>query len=119
MADVITVTTELNDDSWEITASVSSPDVLPAEIFTYNNTGTTTLGTYVGVCSKGELERFQVWQGSALPVFGNRFVRHDEAKISVDISRDPQIIVDNLLDTARTLKAQLSSVVSTTNLYSI
>jgi hypothetical protein len=119
MSDVITVTTALSGNSWTVTATVTTPGVLPAEIFAYENTGTAALGNYVGVCSFDELTRFQIWNSQALPLFGNKFVRTSQAKITVPISVDTSAVVANLISTAKMLKAEITAKSDTSQAYSI
>lgn len=117
--DAITVNIALSGDSWTITAQVTTPSVLPAAIFIYENTGTTILGDYVGVCSFDELQRLQVWNSQALPVFGNKFVRSTQAKITVPISVDPSTVTTNLINTAKTLKAEMLANATSSRVYQI
>jgi len=119
MSDSITISTSLSGNSWIIEASVTSATVLPAEIFAYANTGTTTLGDYYGVCSFEELTRFQIWNSTALPMFGNKFVRTGQAKITVPISVDPAVVSANLISTATTLKAEITAKTNTSHVYII
>lgn len=119
MSDAITITTSLSGNSWVIEAFVSTPVALPAEIFTYENTGTTALGVYIGVCNFEELTRFQIWNSQALPMFGNKFVRTDRAKITVPISVDPSLVTTNLISTATALKAEITAKASTSHVYQI
>lgn len=119
MADSITLTTELQGDSWSITGSVTPGGVLPAEIFVYKNTGTVTLGPYVGVCKLSELQRIQIWAGVAIPKFGNKFVRSDQAKITLPVSEDPSLVTFNIINTAKALKTEMLAASSSTTVYPI
>ena len=119
MADSITVSTSLSGNYWIIEASVTSATILPSEIFAYANTGTTTLGEYYGVCSLEELTRFQIWNSQALPIFGNKFVRTSQAKITVPISVDPSVVSSNLISTATTLKTEIIAKTNTSHVYTI
>jgi hypothetical protein len=120
MADNISVVTELSNNQWTITAEVvAGSTVLPAEIFVYENLGTTTLGPYVGVCDRAELLRFQIWTGTAIPKFGNRFVRTSQAKINVSLSSDPQPVITNLISSAKALKTELLAETSSTTVHTI
>lgn len=119
MSDAITVKVSLSGNFWLIDAQVTTPGALPAEIFAYENTGTTTLGVYIGICNLEELTRFQIWNSQALPVFGNKFVRTDRAKITVPISVDPAYITNNLIKTATSLKAEITAKADTSHVYQI
>lgn len=119
MADSLIVTVELVSDHWEITAQVNPHDTLPAHIFIFENTGDIVLGKYVGVASLDELKRIQEWTYTAIPVFGNRFVRTNQAKIQMPLNVVPQTIVDNILSSTKALKTQLQAASSTTTVYPI
>ena len=83
MSSSLQITQNLGSDGrWEIIASVSPGGTLPQDIFIYNNTGTTSLGSYVGVCELSEYQRFQTFTGAALPIFGNKYVKFTQGKIS-------------------------------------
>lgn len=70
-----------SDGNWQITANVLPGGTLPLDIFIYENTGTTTLGQYVGVCNLDEYQRLQTFTGTAIAVFGNRFVKYTQGVI--------------------------------------
>lgn len=121
MSDSLQITTGLNQDIWQIQATVSVPTVLPAEIFIYRNLGTSTLGDYIGVCNLDELTRLQKWSGSAIPVFGNAFVRHSQAKIMLPLSDAAAVTraTNNLIQNTKTLKAQLTAAADSTTIVTI
>jgi hypothetical protein len=119
VADTIEVTVNLSPDGWTIEADVIAHAVLPTYIFLYENSGQNVLGRYFGVCNFKELSKYQEWQGTAVPQFGNKFVRHNHAKITLPISSDPNSTVSNLINTAKALKQELSSVENTTTVYTI
>lgn len=112
------IVTQLTGDQYVITASVLPGGYLPQNIFLYQNTGTTTLGLYYGVCNTDELTRFQVWSGSAIPLFGNAFVRYNQAKIIVNVQQQATGIISNIqtgvqqLSTAMQLAANSSQIIT-------
>jgi hypothetical protein len=112
------ITTVLQGDSWIITANVLPESFLPAEIFIYENTGTSELGTYQAVCSKEELLRLQIWSGTPIVKFGNKYVRYGQAKIIIDATTNnaqvPQTVVDHLILTTKLLSQALQTAASTT-----
>ncbi|MNK27649.1 hypothetical protein D3C87_460110 [compost metagenome] len=115
----IEITTQIEGDKIVVTAKVLDNSFLPDEIFIYKNNGTTTLGDYYGICDKDELTRFQVWSGTAIPVFGNQFVRYGSAKIVLDIQADVQRTIDNLVKTATDLSTALKTASSSTQIVNI
>jgi len=91
---------------------------LPGEIFIYENTGTTTLGEYIGICNLDELSRLQVYNSStAIPKFANKYLRHNTAKILLSLTEDHTPYVTrattsiNSLGTEMKLKTTASSIV--------
>ena len=52
-------------------------------------------------------------------MFGNKFVRTDQAKITVPISVDPSYVVSNLIATATSLKAEITAKADTSHVYQI
>jgi hypothetical protein len=117
------ITTQLQEDQWIITATVLAGSFLPPNIFIYENLGTDQLGQYQGVCSKDELLRLQVWNGTPIPIFGNRFVRFNSAKIIIDAGSNPdtapQTAITNLTNTASQLSKALQAVSSTTQVVTV
>lgn len=80
MSSLLNITTQLSTDNlWEVTATISPEGTLPPDIFIYENFGGTTLGKYAGVCSVDQYQRFQTFSGASIPVFGNRYVKYNQA----------------------------------------
>src|ERR1700739_3456082 len=117
MSSQIQVNTQLVEDQWIVTATVTPGGTLPVNIFAYNNSGTTVLGTYIGVCDIDELTRLQTWSGVAVPVFGNKFVKYNQAKIVIASNENPEDVVTNLTYTAGLLSQQIQSQGNVTNTY--
>lgn len=109
MSSQLQITTQLNNDLWTITATVIPGGTLPQGIFIYNNTGSDVLGPYIGVCNISELTRLQLWSGSVLPVFGNKFVRYSQAKINISIQEDLDSVIQNLINTATLLSKEIQA----------
>jgi hypothetical protein len=83
---------------------------LPGDIFLYLNTGTTTLGEYQGVCSIDEMARTQVFNPSvAIPIFGNKFVRYNTAKIVLGLTDDYNLTVTRLKTSIKALSVSIST----------
>lgn len=119
MASTINVITELQGDHYLITATVQAGGTLPREIFVYENSGSNTLGNFYGTCSVEELGRFQIFTGTAIPTFGNRFVRYQEAKIHVNLSDDPISVVNSLIKNVKLLSTTLQTKITTSANYII
>lgn len=109
MANQVDTLIRLVDDHWEVTAEVAPGGTLPLEVFTYENTGDSTLGGYYGTCSVEELGRYQIWQGNPIPLFGNRFVRHGQAKIVVSLADDPKQVVATIIKNLTSLSLAYQS----------
>jgi hypothetical protein len=98
MASTLNVTTTLVTDHYLITASLALGGTLPREVFIYENTGDGTLGNFYGTCNVQELGRLAIFTlGTPQPTFGNKYLRHWEAKIKVPLDQDPVPVVDTLL----------------------
>jgi len=110
MSNTLTINTALVNDHWEITATMQA-GTLPAEIFVSLNTATNTLGQYVGVCDLDEISRLQVFSGTPIPIFGNKYVRTSSVTIIATLDTITSTITTaivnsvNLLSTAYKAKA--------------
>jgi len=113
------ITTQLDGDTYTITAQILAGSYLPANIFLYKNTGTTTLGDYYGVADTTELTRFQVFTGTAIPKFGNEFVRFNQAKITLNVQEDSTAVINNITNSVKRLSAALKLAASTTQVITI
>lgn len=120
MSSSLSVTTSLTtDNKVEITANVVPGGTLPLDIFIYQNTGTSNLGYYVGVCNVEEYRRLQTFKGDVIPVFGNKFVKSTQAKILLEITDDPNTFIRHLVNTATFLSIALLNSSSTTQIITI
>lgn len=79
-----------------VEAHVISPADIPLDVFIYENTGTTELGEYIGVVNFQDYARIQPWTGAALPIFGNKFVKHSQATFTRPLTISSQSILDKL-----------------------
>lgn len=119
MTSSLNCTTEVKGDHYLITASVQPGGALPQEIFLFENTGANTLGTFQGTCSAEELSRLQVFKGTPIPTFGNRFVRASPAKIKVSLEDDPVAVTTALLKNVILLSTVLKAKTVVFNTYII
>lgn len=110
--DYLNYTKDFSDGKWVITAEVlQGPEtgVIPSACFLYVNTGTSTLGDYYSVCGLAELQRFQVWAGTAIPKFGNNYVRHTRAVFAVQSNADPDKVIADMVVSLKVLKKQITT----------
>lgn len=105
--------------NWSANITLTPGSTLPAAIFVYLNTGTNQLGDYVTVCSFDELQRFQIWQGVPIPVLGNKYVRHDQAKITRSSLAELQTTVATLTAAVKQLVVEIGANPSTTTIIPI
>ena len=119
MSSSLTVVTELRGDHYLITANVVAGGTLPQEIFIYENSGTDVLGDFYGTCSVDELGRFQIFSGTPIPTFGNRFIRYGQAKIIVALNDDPVAVVTALIKNVKLLSVTLQTKTNTSATYII
>lgn len=113
------ITTTLDGDQQTITATVLPGGYLPQDIFLYQNTGTTALGDYYGVANTDELKRFQAWTETAIPKFGNAYVRYSSAKITLNAGDNAASVISNLTLGAQNLSNALKLAASTTTVITI
>ena len=111
MPDSVIITKTYSVDHWIVSAEVVADEhnVIPQEVFIYENTGTVTLGDYQGVCSFEELQRLRVWDGSIIPVFGNRFVRYHRVETHLSPGSTPDKTESLIVSGLSSLKAELLS----------
>lgn len=114
----LTVTKELQNGVWTITAQISNT-TLPTAIFMYENTGTSVLGPYAGVVNFEDIARFQQWAGVAIPTFGNKYVRHTTGVIPVTSDANPDDVITRLTDSVKILKSTFVARSTTTQVITI
>jgi len=119
MSNSLQFTQTFDGSNWSADITVTSGSTLPTAIFVYLNTGTDQLGEYVTTCSFDELQRFQIWQGTPIPVFGNKYVRHDRAKITRSSLAELQTTVAILTAAVKQLVAEIGANPSTTTVIPI
>lgn len=106
--DKLQVQVRPHPDGYEVSAILLEREYLPASIFSYENTGTATLGKYTGVVSALDISRRTVWTGVEIPTFGNRFVLHDTVTQVFQSKDDADSFAENIVRGASTLKEDLS-----------
>lgn len=120
MSNSLSITTSLTTNhKVEILASVVAGGTLPQDIFIYENTGTSQLGYYVGICNVEEYQRLQTFTGEVVPVFGNKFVKSTQAKILLDVLDDPNQVIKHITNTATFLSIALLKSSSVTQIITI
>jgi hypothetical protein len=119
MSSQLQITKQLTDSGWVVTGNIVAGGTLPVDIFAYENTGTTQLGTYYGVCSVEDIGRMQIFSGVAIPVFGNRFVRYGQVKIEVSPGADVNAVISTLTASVQALSTAFQSQQTNTQIVSI
>lgn len=89
----ITVTKELDNEGLTITVEVNDGASIPKDIFIIENTGTTEVGNYYGICGINDLTRMQVFNGSPINVFANKYLRYNQAKIKVNSASEADEVI--------------------------
>jgi hypothetical protein len=119
MASSLSVTTQItNDGNIELTAEVTD-GILPKDVFIYENTGDTNLGGYIGVCNLEEYQRLQTFTGTAIPMFGNKYVKYRQAKILLGLDDDITGVIRHITNTLTFLSFSMSNPSSSTQIINI
>lgn len=120
MSSSLSITTQLTaDNKLEIVCSVVTGGTLPKDIFIYENTGTNTLGSYIGICNMSEYQRLQTFIGNQIPKFGNKFVKYHEGRVTLASTDDTQKIIMHMTNTATFLSFELTNSSATTQIINI
>lgn len=119
MSSTLSVTKTLSNDGWTVIATLEMGATIPRDIFAYENTGTTTLGPYAAVINVKDLERMQIWLGSSIPNFGNKFVRLDTATFLVPIGADPDQAISRLIESVQKFSTAYQDSGNSTTTYTI
>jgi hypothetical protein len=96
MATTVNITEAIQDGKWHVTTSISVGSDIPRDIYMYENTGT-GLGSYMGVCTIAEYKKLQSFTGTAIPTFGNKYIRSDTGVNVVPLTTDPKTISDKMV----------------------
>ena len=116
MSASLSVTKDLMEDHWLLTISVVDGSDIPKSIFVYTNSGGNSLGEYYGVCDVNDFTRLKAFTGEAVPVFGNRFLKHDQAKIKVQLQDDVSQVILETVDSVNLFRTSYLAVRTSTNI---
>ncbi len=120
MSSTLNIQTTVSGDHYLVTGGLVAGGTLPQAIFIYTNTGDATLGEFFGTCSVAELGRLQPFSvGTAIPTFGNKYIRHDQIKIKVPLSENPAAVVSALVKNVTALSLAYAAQLSTSASYTI
>lgn len=119
MSSTLNVTKQLTNDGWVITATIDPGGTLPREIFVYENNGSNQLGPYQGVVAAIDIPRFQIWTGTVIAAFGNKYVRHSIGTVVVKGSDDPDAVIAGIKSSVESLSKQFQAVQNSTQVYTI
>lgn len=119
MATNLEITKRVENSAWVVSAHVMAGSDIPASVFVYNNTGESTLGDYFGVVSLAEFRRLREWQGEAIPVFGNKYVRSDSLLATLPITSNPDTFIANVTSTLKSFRIEFLAGYTSTEIVSI
>ena len=118
------ITTQLSGNNLQVVCTLPDFSPLPTgAVFLYANTGTNTLGAYMGVANVNELSSFQVWTGTPIPIFANAYVLHTQAVINIQTALPSEqaaavsTVSSLLLNNLEILKLQYLSTYNVTQIY--
>lgn len=101
----LTITSNIYAGNYVVEGYVTSTGDIPDDIFMYENTGA-GLGAYQGVCSLADYKRMQTYAGTPIPVFGNKFIKHNRANLIFDLTHSLVTIKTNLTDDVKAFKIE-------------
>lgn len=119
MTTSLVITKELLADHWLITITLSEDSSLPKNIFVYENNGNAELGSFFGICNVDEMTRLKAFEGTVIPVFGNRYVKFDRAKIKVDLTDDVDRVINRIIKSVTELDIAYQTQRSVTKIVKI
>lgn len=118
MSNSLTITQTLTNDHWDISVSMAA-GTLPQEIFMCLNTATGTLGGYVGVCTLSDIARLQIFKGTPIPIFGNRYVRANNININIPLTVSPTLTISTLVASVTLLSTAYKNQINSTQVITI
>lgn len=122
MSTQLSVSVSLEKEYWLITAKLLDETILPKDIFVYENTETSALGNFFGTCSLKDLGRLRVYQGVQIPMFGNKYIRYEEAKIKVTLDQGRAAVdsaIASLVKNVQALSTSYQTQSASTQVYTI
>lgn len=117
MANSVTVTKRLTNDGWSVTGSINSGATIPTDIFVYENSGTTTLGSWHSVVMISDMPKIPRWVGAAIPTSKSAWVRTSTIKILVDTALDVDEVILNLKGSLQKFVKEFNSEKESTKTY--
>lgn len=96
MSSQLVLTSSLQDGYFLVEGQIQNGSDIPKDIFVYENSGTAELGNYVGVCTLNEFTSLSNYDGTIKPIFGNKFLKHNQVQIKVSLSSDLTSVLNTL-----------------------
>lgn len=117
MSAAITITTAIDGTSRIITCTVNTGADIPHDIFLYeNNNGVP--GVFFAVCALSDYNRFQTYTGSAIPVFGNKYIKQTSGAKILNITDDYSTVAPTFIESCQAFRtAYLSSTTPVSHVY--
>ncbi len=110
MSSQLTITKQLTSGKmWEVVAFIVPGSDIPPDIFIYSYAGGDTVVEYQGVAQLDDYHRLNTFTGTPLPVFGNKFVKTNQAKILIDINGNPDQAIEVLKNDVKALGITLTN----------
>lgn len=97
MANNLEVTKSVDGDEILLTFKLTDDSTLPKAVFIFENQGTTTFGSYIGVASFNELFTRQEYTGTPIPVLGNAFIRYTEGKVRLSYTQSVTDVINGVI----------------------
>lgn len=117
MTNSVTITKRLTNDGWSVTGSLGAGGTIPTDIFVYENSGTTTLGSWHSVVTIPDMTKIPRWTGVAIPTSKSPWVRASTIKILVDTTHDVDEVILNLKGSLQKFVKEFNSEKESTKTY--
>lgn len=115
----ITINTSVNGNTRIISCVVNSGADIPSDIFLYENDNGVP-GCFFAVCALSDYQRFQTYTGTAIPVFGNKYLKQTFGQKELDVNVDFSTVAPWFVTTCQDFRnAYLSFIAPTSQSYAL
>lgn len=103
MSASITINTIVQGTTRSITCTVNAGSDIPLDIFLYENDNGVP-GDFFAVCALSDYQRFQTYTGTAIPVFGNKYLKQTFGQKELDVSVDYSTVAPSFVSSCQSFR---------------